>query len=343
MIFSRICSPNNLWQLTHFKGLKNAQLRKSYSSTISARSTTTNDGENSSNEQSTWNKNNFWKYALYSYTALTISGLGFAVSTWGAPAKDENGKELKDQYSDMNVLYAYAARTLKELLVFKDSIRDPISDKLLPDPVEPPYFQPKYTLVIEAKDLLVHPDWKLRTGWRYKKRPALEMFLQQLYPYFEVVCYTSEPSLSMAPVLQQLDPKGELIHYRLFREATRYREGIHFKDLSCLNRDLSKVIMVDISKEAVDLQPDNALILSPWKGDDADRDLIDLAAFLRMIAMSGVDDVRPALNNYMKHKDPLALFRERHQMLMEKEAEKKRSVQEKQQSPFQRFSFTHYR
>merc|ERR1712113_1165628 len=153
---------------------------------------------------------------------------------------------------------------------FGQSIRDPISDKLLPDPVQPPYYQPPYTLVIEMKGVMVHPDWTLRSGWRFQKRPALELFLQQLSPYFEVVAFTSESAMTGGPVLAQLDPNGHLIHYRLFRESTRYTNGNHYKDLSCLNRDLSKVILIDCDPTAGSLQPRNSLVIKKWTGDESD-------------------------------------------------------------------------
>ena len=38
-------------------------------------------------------------------------------------------------------------------------IQEPSSDKLLPDPLKEPYYQPPYTLVLEMTGVLVHPDW----------------------------------------------------------------------------------------------------------------------------------------------------------------------------------------
>lgn len=83
------------------------------------------------------------------------------------------------------------------------------------------------------------------------------------------------------PVLAQIDSQGQYIHYRLFRESTRYRNGKHIKDLSCLNRDLSRVILIDWNPDAACMQPRNSFIVNRWTGNDADRELIDLAAFLR--------------------------------------------------------------
>jgi hypothetical protein len=46
-------------------------------------------------------------------------------------------------------------------------IKDPSRDKLLPDPLKEPYYQPPYTLVLEMTGVLVHPDW---TVSKYQSR-----------------------------------------------------------------------------------------------------------------------------------------------------------------------------
>ena len=72
-------------------------------------------------------------------------------------------------------------------------IKDPSRDQLLPAPLQYPYIQPPYTLVLEMTGVLVHPDWTYKTGWRFKKRPGVDFFLQQVGPpNFEVVIYTAE-------------------------------------------------------------------------------------------------------------------------------------------------------
>lgn len=38
-------------------------------------------------------------------------------------------------------------------------IQEPSRKKLLPDPLQYPYMQPPYTLILELTDLLVHPEW----------------------------------------------------------------------------------------------------------------------------------------------------------------------------------------
>jgi TFIIF-interacting CTD phosphatase-like protein len=52
------------------------------------------------------------------------------------------------------------------------------------------------------------------------------------------------------------------------------------QDLSYLNRDLSKVIMIDTNPEHAALQPENAVIIKPWEGKGGERGLVDLIPFL---------------------------------------------------------------
>jgi hypothetical protein len=52
------------------------------------------------------------------------------------------------------------------------------------------------------------------------------------------------------------------------------------QDLSHLNRDLSKVIILDTNPDCVSLQPENAIILPKWKGDVNDKGLIALLPLL---------------------------------------------------------------
>ena len=48
-------------------------------------------------------------------------------------------------------------------------MKDPIQDKLLPDPLQYPYVQPQYTLVIEMTGLLLHPEWTVCYKFCLKK------------------------------------------------------------------------------------------------------------------------------------------------------------------------------
>lgn len=58
------------------------------------------------------------------------------------------------------------------------------------------------------------------------------------------------------------------------------KNGKYVKDLSYINRPVKDIIYLDFSDETVDFHKDNAIILKEFKGEEDDRDLIDLIPFL---------------------------------------------------------------
>nr|CAD7441985.1 unnamed protein product [Timema bartmani] len=222
----------------------------------------------------------------------------------GSPCKDNDGCDITDKFVDMSLPMQFYHRASSRLCCYINVSHDPKCKKLLPDPLSYPLTQPKYTLVIELRDVLIHPDWTFK-GWRFKKRPGVDRFLKKVAaPMFEIVIFTSDDGSVAFPVLDQLDPKG-FITYRLARDVACQLEGHCVKDLRYLNRDLSRVIVVDCNKDSVRLQPRNLLLLSPWKGNDNDQTLDNLANFLRKIASEQVEDVRDVLSFYSQYKEPL--------------------------------------
>ncbi|KAG6000037.1 mitochondrial inner membrane protein required for protein import [Claviceps maximensis] len=173
--------------------------------------------------------------------------------------------------------------------------QDPAFDKLLPDP--DPSFERPYTLCLSLDDLLVHSEWTREHGWRVAKRPGMDYFVRYLSQYYELVLFTSVPFAMGEPIVRKLDP-FRFIMWPLFREATKYEDGELVKDLSYLNRDLSKVIIIDTKAQHVRKQPENAIVLEPWKGDSKDNDLIGLIPFLEYIHTMQYSDVRKVLKSF---------------------------------------------
>lgn len=77
------------------------------------------------------------------------------------------------------------------------------------------------------------------------------------------------------------------------------------QDLSYLNRDLSKVILIDTKEEHARLQPENAIILDKWNGNPKDKTLVALIPFLEYLAGMGVDDVRTVLKSFEGQSIPI--------------------------------------
>ena len=64
--------------------------------------------------------------------------------------------------------------------------------------------------------------------------------------HFEVAVFTASHKCYADVVLDLLDPKGTLIHHRLYRDQCVQIEGMYVKDLRVIaNWDLKNTVLVD--------------------------------------------------------------------------------------------------
>ncbi len=98
-------------------------------------------------------------------------------------------------------------------------------------------------------------------------------------------------------ILQKLDPYG-CISYRLYRFATRFEKGKYYKDISRLNRDLSKVVVFGCDEIGFSPHPENFLPTNPWNGKDESSSLENYIDFFEALAVSNTDDLRKIVRKY---------------------------------------------
>lgn len=226
--------------------------------------------------------------------------LGTAVGGSLYLARDWDDDEERNRHPDIAAGYSPSAawgRASARLSDIFQYFNEPVFEKLLPDPLPEPYGRP-LTLVLSLDDLLVHSEWSREHGWRTAKRPGVDYFLGYLAQFYEIVIFSNKYQAYAEKTVAKLDPYRASISYALFREATRYRDGKVIKDLSNLNRDLSKVILIDTDKDAISLQPENSILMKPWEGNAKDTDLVRLIPLLEWIVSQPVKDVRPILKSF---------------------------------------------
>ncbi|GAA5979404.1 hypothetical protein JCM10908_002911 [Rhodotorula pacifica] len=241
--------------------------------------------------------------------AITVAGLLWATYDLGKDWQDE--EEAKKMYarSDDKQAIEEAAqggwmgwwgRLKLRAADHLDYLNKPAWDPLLPAPLPEPHYRP-YTLVIDLEDMLTHDTWDLEHGWRTAKRPGADYFLAYMSQFYEIVLFTTLPSYLAIPVIEKLDPYGAYIPWKLFKEATRYKNGMNIKDLSYLNRPLERTVILDVDPDRFQLQPDNGIALKPWtgsKGDETANELVAMIPFLEALAIKRVKDVRPVIKHY---------------------------------------------
>ncbi|KAJ8985834.1 hypothetical protein NQ317_012075 [Molorchus minor] len=267
-------------------------------------------------------------------TAISCIGLTIIL---GAPEVSSCGEPIKDDLTNENLIKQYITRTYREMRFYVELLQVPLNEKLLPDPLDYPYVQPKYTLVLELADVLVHLDCTYIGNCRFKKRPLLDHFLHTLRESYEIIIYTAEEGKVVFSVVDIIDPDN-IIAYKLIRGTTDFTRTGHVKKINSLNRNLTKVICVDWNDKHLKLNPENLLRVKRWEGNDDDKSLLDLAMFLKTIADNDIEDVREVLKYYSKYEDPIEAYKKKQEELIkeleEQAAEKKVDTRSKILSMF---------
>lgn len=112
-------------------------------------------------------------------------------------------------------------------------------------------------------------------------RPYAVEILKNLSKNFEVIVFTASHSCYANVVVDHLDPKGEHVHHRLFREnCVQTPEGMHVKDLRVIDRDLSQMVLVDNAAYSYIYQMDNGIPIIPYYHGKQDFELEALQKYI---------------------------------------------------------------
>uniref|UniRef100_A0A6N2KPU5 Mitochondrial import inner membrane translocase subunit TIM50 n=2 Tax=Salix viminalis TaxID=40686 RepID=A0A6N2KPU5_SALVM len=109
------------------------------------------------------------------------------------------------------------------------------------------------------------------------ERPGLKEFLKQIGEFADLILFTAGLEGYARPLFDRIDVENRFSQrlYRPSTVSTEYRE--HVKDLSCLSKDLSRVVIVDNSPFSFLLQPLNGIPCVPFSARlPYDEQLLDV-------------------------------------------------------------------
>jgi len=136
------------------------------------------------------------------------------------------------------------------------------------------------------------------TTFYIRKRPHVDLFLETVSQWFELVIFTASLSSYANAVIDRLDPKRR-INRRFYRQSCNNQYGSYIKDLKIVCKDLSKVVIIDNSPVAYSCNKENAIPIDDWIGNNCqDKSLLDLIPLLEQVRDS--EDVRKVLKSYPK-------------------------------------------
>ncbi|KAK3681422.1 HAD-like domain-containing protein [Podospora appendiculata] len=125
------------------------------------------------------------------------------------------------------------------------------------------------------------------------KRPHCDEFLRRISKWFNLVIFTASVQEYADPVIDFLESDRKYFSARYYRQHCTFRHGAFIKDLSSVEPDLSKVMILDNSPLSYMFHQDNAIPIQGWISDPTDGDLMYLIPFLE--GLQYVSDVRALL------------------------------------------------
>lgn len=125
------------------------------------------------------------------------------------------------------------------------------------------------------------------------KRPHCDEFLRRVSKWYNLVVFTASVQEYADPVIDWLEADRKYFSARYYRQHCTFRHGAFIKDLSSVEPDLSKVMILDNSPLSYMFHQDNAIPIQGWISDPTDGDLMYLIPFLE--GLQYVSDVRALL------------------------------------------------
>ncbi|KAK9463157.1 NLI interacting factor-like phosphatase-domain-containing protein [Lipomyces oligophaga] len=217
--------------------------------------------------------------------------------------------------SDTSSLRSFSKRRLSA-----KSVKSPTSPRLRPTkyphslpPPRPliPRNPPPKTLILDLDETLIHSmskgsmlaashmvevklDKQHAILYYIYKRPFCDLFLEKVSAWYNVVVFTASVQEYADPVIDLLEQNQKYFKGRYYRQHCTFRNGGYVKDISVVEADLSKVMIIDNSPISYLFHEDNAIGIEGWINDPSDHDLLHLLPFLN--AMRYVTDVRTLIS-----------------------------------------------
>ncbi len=145
---------------------------------------------------------------------------------------------------------------------------------------------------------------------KFLVRPYTYEFLHALSKHFEIIIFTAAQKEYADWILDKIDPKNK-ISKRYYRDHCIMTKTSHLKDLCFLNKDLSKVIIVDNFPENFSLQRYNGICVKSWFNDLSDQILLDLKNSLLDLVQRNPSDVRDYMQKHFlnTHRQGFVVFK----------------------------------
>lgn len=136
-------------------------------------------------------------------------------------------------------------------------------------------------------------------------RPGFADLLDSIKSCCEVVLWTASTEACVHRVMGTLDPSGDRLHHKVYRDDRWFKGTPYTKDLTLLKRDMRRVVIIENSLACVAGNPQNAILVTeyvaPDPADVALRIVRDLCVTMAENPVISVPEYLPGQQDVLTH------------------------------------------
>ena len=160
--------------------------------------------------------------------------------------------------------------------------------------LENPDFEININLYDEIKDIECNKIY-------VSKRPGLDIFFNELNKFYKIYIFSSSPQDYVSKITKEIDKNKIILKCFSKNDCLTVPGGDHYniyiKDLLKIDKDLSKIVILDDNITSFSLQTENGIPIKSWYGNKQDIELFKLIPLLKKL--SNYKDVRKEIKKFV--------------------------------------------
>ena len=159
----------------------------------------------------------------------------------------------------------------------------------------------KYSLVIDLDETLVFVKFINNNSNKaiLHLRPYLFDFLENLFPLYELISFTTATSIYAEKILNEIEAKKKYFSYKFYREHSIIKGKELVKDISRIGRSMKKILIIDNNANNFKINKENGILIYPFYNEkNKDCSLLELKKILIKIYNKNYEDIRDGIKEF---------------------------------------------
>jgi Dullard-like phosphatase family protein len=158
----------------------------------------------------------------------------------------------------------------------------------------------KYSLILDLDETLVFVKFvKNKEKGILHYRPYLFDFLDSLFPFYELISFTTATKIYAEPILDIIEKNKKYFSYKFYREHSIIKGKELVKDISRIGRSMKKILIIDNNANNFKINKENGILIYPFYNEkNKDCSLLELKKILIEIYKKNYEDIRDGIKEF---------------------------------------------